>query len=64
MFKDVKLYRVFKREVAQRLRKSGFEIIDAEVNKFNSCFVVYYFEDTPQFRKCFEKIQRELKEGK
>lgn len=58
------LFQVFKRATAQRLREEGFQIIDASVNKKDRSFVVYYFEDSKEFREAFERVQRELKEGK
>lgn len=54
------LRKVFKREIAMKLRDMGNPIMDAYPNLKNSKFVVYAFEDTDKFNKDLAKIQLEL----
>lgn len=53
----MKLYPIFKREFAIKLREMGNPIIDAATNKKNPNFVVFYFEETKKFKKDVEVIQ-------
>ena len=54
------LRKVFKKEIAMKLRDMGNPIIDAYPNLKNSKFVIYAFEDTDKFNKDLTKIQLEL----
>ena len=42
--------------MAIKLRKKGFKIIKTEPNYKRPEFDVYFFEDTPEFRKAFNEI--------
>lgn len=54
----MKLYPIFKRENAMKLKQLGFPIEDCETNKKNPNYVIYYFEETEEFKKAFSKIQK------
>ena len=47
---------VFKKTVAMALRDMGFRIMDAKVNANHPDYVIYYFEDTKEFREAFDKL--------
>ena len=53
---DKVLYTVFSRRVANELEKQGFEIIKMERNTKNEKYLVYYFEDTVEFRKALRPL--------
>ena len=48
---------IFKRQLALQLRDMGFRIMDAKVNFEHPKFVIYYFEDTKEFRQAFDKLK-------
>ena len=54
----MKLFPIFKKENAIKLRDMGNPIMDASSNKRNPNYVIYYFEDTEKFRKDFDSIQK------
>jgi len=45
------LYTVFSRRVANELEKQGFPIVKMERNHKNEKLLVYYFEDSVEFRR-------------
>ena len=49
----MKLYPVFKRSTAMKLKEMNFRIEDCSSNSRNPNFVIYYFEETKT------KIQKE-----
>ena len=57
MFK-MKLKEVFKKSIAMSLKNMGFRIEDAKVNFEHPKFVIYYFEDTKEFREAFNKLSK------
>ena len=48
---------IFKRQLALQLRDLGNPILDAKVNFEHPKFVIYYFEDTEEFRQAFNKLK-------
>lgn len=50
------VYKVFSKSIAIKLRKKGFKIIKTEPNYKKPEFDVYFFADTPEFRKAFNEI--------
>lgn len=50
------VYKVFSKSIAIKLRKKGFKIIKTEPNYKKPEFDVYFFRDTPEFRKAFNEI--------
>ena len=52
----MKLYPVFKKSNAMKLKEMGFPLEDASSNPKNPNFVIYYFEDTEEFREAFSKL--------
>ena len=55
------MFKVFKRDIALKLRDRGFEIMDAYSNKKNPNYTVFCFIDSKELREAFEKINREGK---
>ena len=53
----MKFKEVFKKSIAIQLRDMGFRIMDAKVNFKHPKFVIYYFEDTKEFRQAFSKFK-------
>ena len=53
----MKLKEVFKKSKAMQLREMGYPIMDAKVNFEHPKFVIYYFEDTEEFREAFNKLR-------
>ena len=53
----MKFKEVFKKSIAIQLRDMGFRIMDAKVNFEHPKFVIYYFEDTKEFRQAFNKLK-------
>ena len=53
----MKLKEVFKKSKAMQLRDMGFRIMDAKVNFEHPKFVIYYFEDTKEFREAFNLLK-------
>lgn len=53
---DKVLYTVFSRRVANELEKQGFRIIKMEKNDKNDKFLVYYFEDSVEFRDALRPL--------
>ena len=51
----MKLKEVFKKSIVMQLRDMCFRIMDAKVNFEHPKFVIYYFEDTKEFRQAFDK---------
>ena len=53
---DKVLYTVFSRRVANELAKQGFRIVKMEKNEKNDKFLVYYFEDSVEFRDALRPL--------
>lgn len=53
---DKVLYTVFSRRVANELEKQGFRVIKMEKNNKNEKYLVYYFEDTVEFRNALRPL--------
>lgn len=53
---DKVLYTVFSRRVANELEKQGFRIVKMEKNEKNDKFLVYYFEDSVEFRDALRPL--------
>lgn len=54
-----KVFRVYTRWIALRLRQLGFKIIQTDINEFHPEFDVWIFEKTPEFVEAFNKVSRE-----
>ena len=54
----MKLYPIFKRENAMKLREMGNPLIDASSNNRNPKYVIYYFEDTEKLHRDFDSLQK------
>ena len=50
------LFSIFMPHVAAELISQGFKIVKTEPNKKNPQYVVYKFEDTPEFQLALKKI--------
>ena len=50
------LYTVFSRRVANELEKQGFKVVKMERNEKNKKYLVYYFEDTVEFRNALRPL--------
>ena len=50
------LYTIFSRRVANELEKQGFRIIKMEPNHKDTRFMVYYFEDSVEFRDALRPL--------
>ena len=50
------LYTVFSRRVANELERQGFRIVKMEKNRLNEKYLVYYFEDTVEFRDALRPL--------
>ena len=50
------LFSIFMPQIAAQLVELGFEIIRTEPNKKNPKFLVYKFQDTPEFQLALQKI--------
>lgn len=50
------LFSIFMPQIAAQLVELGFEIIRIEPNKKNPKFLVYKFQDTPEFQLALQKI--------
>ena len=50
------IYKIFSRSIAIELRKKGFQIIKTEPNYKKPQFDVYFFKDTPAFKKALNEI--------
>ena len=53
---DKVLYTVFSRRDANELEKQGFRIVKMEKNEKNDKFLVYYFEDSVEFRDALRPL--------
>ena len=53
---DKVLYTVFSRKVANELEKQGFRIVKMEKNEKNEKYLVYYFEDSVEFRDALRPL--------
>ena len=53
---DKVLYTVFSRRVANELEKQGFKIVKMERNEKNEKYLVYYFEDSVEFRDALRPL--------
>ena len=53
---DKVLYTVFSRRVANELEKQGFRIVKMEKNEKNDKYLVYYFEDSVEFRDALRPL--------
>lgn len=56
MKNNVILYAVFSRRVANILEKQGFRIVKMEPNHKNEKYLVYYFEDSVEFRDALRPL--------
>ena len=54
--KPDKLYYVFSKDKAIKLRENGFKIVVRKPNYQYPEFDMYGFENTPDFKKAFEEI--------
>jgi len=52
------LFSIFMPQIAAELVEKGFKIVKTEPNKKNSKFLVYKFEDTPEFQMALKSILR------
>ena len=52
------LFSVFMPHIAAELTEKGFKIIRTEPNKKNPKYLVYKFEDTPEFQLTLKQILR------
>ena len=52
----MKQYTVFSLRIANILARQGFQIIGSGVNAKNPKLSVFYFEDTPEFRKSLQQL--------
>jgi len=50
------LFSVFMPHIAAKLTEQGFKIVRIEPNKKNPKYVVYKFEDTPNFQLALQKL--------
>lgn len=50
------LYTVFSRRVANELERQGFRIVKMEKNEKNDKYLVYYFEDSVEFRDALRPL--------
>lgn len=50
------LYSIFSRRVANELEKQGFRIVKMEQNHKNEKYLVYYFEDSVEFRDALRPL--------
>lgn len=53
---EIKLYYVFSKSKAIKLREKGFDIAIRKPNYQYPEYDMYGFEDTPDFRKAFEEV--------
>lgn len=58
-----KIYRIYTRWVALKLRQQGFNIVGTEINENFPQFDVYLFKDSEALRESLSKIKKE-KQGK
>lgn len=56
MTNETKLYYVFSKAKAIKLREKGFDIVVRKPNYQYPEYDMYGFEDTPAFRKTFEEV--------
>lgn len=52
------LFSIFMPHIAAKLIEKGFKLIKTEPNKKDKKFLVYKFEDTPEFHIALEQILR------
>lgn len=52
----MKTYTIYALRVARLLCKKGFKIVGTGINAQKPQFYIYYFEDTPEFRKALTSI--------
>lgn len=50
------LYAVFSRKVANELERQGFRVVKMEKNNKNEKYIVYYFNDTVEFRDALRPL--------
>ena len=50
------LYAVFNMKVANELVKQGFKVIKMDKNRKNPRYMVYYFEDSVEFREALHPL--------
>lgn len=50
------LYAVFNMKVANELEKQGFRVIKMDKNHKNPRYMVYYFEDSVEFREALHPL--------
>lgn len=50
------LYAVFNMKVANELEKQGFKVIKMDKNRKNPRYMVYYFEDSVEFREALHPL--------
>ena len=50
------LYTIFSRRVANELEKQGFRIVKMERNHKDERYMVYYFEDSVEFRDALHPL--------
>ena len=50
------LYTIFMQKVANQLEERGFKVVKIAPNKKNPHYVVYYFEDTVEFRDALREV--------
>ena len=54
-----KIYRIYTRWVAFKLRQQGFSIVGTEINENFPQFNVYLFKDSEKLRKSLSQIKKE-----
>lgn len=50
------LYTIFMQKIANKLESRGFKVVKIAPNRKNSRYVVYYFEDSVEFRDALREI--------
>ena len=53
---ETNLYAIFSRRVANELERQGFRVVKIEKNEKNNKYLVYYFEDSVEFRDALHPL--------
>lgn len=53
---ETSLYAIFSRRVANELERQGFRVVKIEKNEKNNKYLVYYFEDSVEFRDALHPL--------
>lgn len=54
---------IFSAGIARKLIQMGFIVKDIQPNKNNQTYTVFYFENTPEFKKALNKISKRISKG-